>query len=333
MKIEDEMRFYQSLGFLLQAGLPLMNALEKTGVQSMLRGIQEGRSLAEVLNQHACHLSCVQMIRIGEQSGQLTSALIEASEELQELIKNQTEMKRALQYPCFVMALAISILAGMLYWVVPSFASMFTQFNAELPKPTQVLLTASENIQSYGLWVLLSFTVIFLSARTLLVRHRGCQQFWDYLLVRLPVIGPLLGHYLCQIWAQQLARLLRSGMSLPLALLEIAQYSNHWVVHDACLGIHSQLSLGHSLAHAVQRTHLGRLLRPSLVQLIEVAEASSQLDSVLLMIGQEEKRQWSHSITQLNKNLEPALILFLGMILVMMISALYLPIFEMGHLF
>ena len=69
MKIQDQMHLYQSLGFLLQAGLPLLNALEKIGLSSMVVGIQEGRSLAEVLQQHQCHLPCVQMIRIGEQSG------------------------------------------------------------------------------------------------------------------------------------------------------------------------------------------------------------------------------------------------------------------------
>jgi len=333
MKIQDQMHLYQSLGFLLQAGLPLLNALEKIGLSSMVVGIQEGRSLAEVLQQHQCHLPCVQMIRIGEQSGQLAPALLEASDELQELIKNQAEMKRAIRYPCFVLLLSLVILAGMLHWVVPSFANMFTQFNAELPKPTQALLAVSESIQNNGLWFVVVLVMIFLSCRALLIRHRACQQHWDYLLVRLPVIGPLLGHYLCQLWAQQLARLLRSGMPLPGALLEMALNANHWIIHDACLCIRSELNLGHSLANALQKSSLGKLFQPSLIQLIEVAEASSQLDTVLLLIGQKERRELSLSITQLNENLEPALILFLGIIIVMMISALYLPIFEMGHLF
>jgi type IV pilus assembly protein PilC len=221
----------------------------------------------------------------------------------------------------------------MMIWVVPVFADVFSQFQAELPGPTRGLIQASSFFQSFFFEVcatLLFCAIAFIVSWT---KSASLQKQCDFLAFRIPILGQLLKLAALTYWCRTLGHLISSGLSLPDALRITAHSSNQWISHDFSAQVFKYLAqgwpLGESLARADPK-HI--LLDIETWHLLRMASENGALPAMLQKRATILGADLSNRLNSLSQSLEPLLIIFVGIIIGGLVIILYLPIFHLGHI-
>ncbi len=341
----EQLHFAQQLLTLLQAGLPLLNAIElliqsapsswKIWLEDLRTLLQKGNSFSFCLSAQGGKFSpeFCNLIRVSERSGDLSLALRTISQQLEAQIELRRKVQQSLTYPAITLATSFLLVLVMMIWVVPVFKEVFGHFQAELPAPTRVLITISTGIQNYFLEILLSIFMMTASFAYTWLKSSALQKSCDTLLLRIPFFGNLFRLATLSHWCRTLGHLLETGLPLPDALRVTAQSSNHWVSHDFSAEIFKHLTrgwpLGESLKRADPKSHL---LDVETLLLLHIGAESGALAEMLNKRATTLGSQLSSQLNALSQSLEPALILFVGAIIGSLVIILYLPIFNLGQI-
>lgn len=331
----------RQLATLVRAALPLEEALlavsqqsEKPAVQRVIAAVRarvvEGESLAEALRGFPRVFPEIfrSTIAAGEQSGKLDTVL----ERLAEYTESRDQLRQrvlgALLYPIVLTVMCIVVIAGLLSFVVPKVVTVFESGNAELPVLTQMLIVTSDALRISGPWMLLALvvgTVLFLRwVRAPAARHRV-----DGWLLRLPLAGRLIRGFNSARFTRTLSIL--TGSAVPvLEALRIAA------------GVISNLPMREAVAAAAERVREGapigrslaasRLFPPMTVHLISSGESSGRLEDMLSRAADNQERELDSMLTGLVGLLGPLLIVGMGLIVLVIVFAMLMPIFEMNTL-
>lgn len=333
MTDQQQLDIARKLLTLLQSGLPLLDAVRLMNVKAIEHQLTGGAPLSAALNQQGFHPFCVGLIRSGEATGDFLSSLKSIHLYLDKKIKLRKKLKKSLTYPCIVGMTACMVLWGIFQWVVPTFESMFLNFNTQLPWPTQLLIKCSKWVQSYFLYVLLSLISWIVLTSLYWQRSAKFQQRWDQWVLWLPLWGNIRVCSLIGQWGKNMATLHSHGIPILDALKETALNSNDWVMFQLCSELKQYLSQGWSLYQSISMTTHGvRLFKKEYLELIRVGEASGDLSYILNVIAAQEEEALDQLIEHLSQAMEPALMIFMGLVVGTLIIALYLPIFEMGQI-
>lgn len=330
----------RQLATLLQAGLPLIDSLHLLAEEQrdphwryILRDITErlmqGESFASASAQHQPPLPPLfaPLLALGELTGQLEQCCWRLAQLQEQRAELQQKVSSALRYPLFICALAGLICLLMLLLVLPEFAAIYRSFDAPLPWLTQRLLTLSAVLATYGPLLLLCLGLSVLLYRRQLRRHPGWRSYQERYLLLLPLFGPLLrGNCLSQLF-YTLAMTQRSGLPLLQGLEACAQATQSHAYRQALLRIYQLVAQGTPLHIAIGQSPL---FPPLCQQLIRVGEASGTLDTLLEQLAQWHQRQTLTLATELAQQLEPALMIVVGVIVGGLLIAMYLPIFQLG---
>ena len=326
---------------LVRAGLTLeecLNALieqsESARTRHVLAGVRgrmlEGQSLARSMAAFPQAFPDIYrvMIDAGEQSGRLIEVL--------ERLADYTETRQALRqkvllafiYPALVTLVAISVVGLLLVYVVPQVTRVFTNTGQELPMVTRALIAMSDAARASGLfWLigLLGLTVGgVIALRTPAVRFR-----WHRQLLRLPVVGRLIRGINAARFADTLGILTASGIPLLPALQSAVPVVNNLPMRAAVEDALKQVREGGSLSRSLGKA---KLFPPLVVHLIASGEASGRLDAMLQRAAEAQARELENWVKALTALLEPVLILVMGAIVLFIVIAILLPIFEMNQL-
>ncbi|MBJ7222886.1 MULTISPECIES: protein transport protein HofC [unclassified Brenneria] len=331
----------KQLAALLQAGLPLLEALqliteqhERPGWRCVLREIStqiaQGKSLSEALTEYP-HIFPViyrSLIAVGELTGKLDECCLQLAQHQQAQSQLHRKVVKALRYPCFVLIIATLVSILMLTWVLPEFSGLYASFDAPLPWFTQQLLHLAEWIADNGLAGL----IITLSALLSYLNLRQHRPIWRKKeqsgLLRLPVISHLIrGHCLSQIF-NVLAMTQHAGLTLP-AGLDAAATIHHPVYQAAIQQIQKQIQQGITLHQAIQQ--YSRLFPAPCQQLIRVGEETGALDTLFAQLAQWHERKTRQQAEALTQTLEPMLMLIVGGMVGALVIGMYLPIFQLGN--
>lgn len=336
----DALRFTQQLTTLLQAGLPLLQALHllargqtnarlRALIDELAQDIEAGQSFSQALRAHPLFdATYANLVAAGESAGQLDDMLQHLAQHLEKTLALQRTLRSAMVYPLAVMGVGGGVAVLLLGFVVPAFEGMFQNLGAELPALTRAVLEASRRLQTDGVSWLLGFAALVgLLHRA--VRHPSVRLRWEGGCLRLPLWGALTCHAQTARWSRTLAMLLRAGIALQEALALSTEVLTHSHYRRASASVAQQLAQGHGLAQSLAQHP--RLFDALWVQLCAVGEESGTLDGMLLRLAEHNEAWVETCVARLATLLEPAVMVVLGLVLGTLVLAMYWPIFQMGQ--
>jgi type IV pilus assembly protein PilC len=341
----EQLHFAQQMLALLQAGLPLLNAIQlliRSAPKSWQVWLEDIRSLLQKGNSFSFCLGAqdgkfsqefTNLIRVSERSGDLSLALRTISQQLESQIELRRKVQQSLTYPVITLATSFLLVLVMMVWVVPVFKEVFGNFNAELPAPTRMLIAISTGIQEYFLEISAAILVMATGFIFAWLNSSSLQKYCDVLLLRIPFFGNLFRLATLSHWCRTLGHLLETGLPLPDALRVSAQSSNHWVSHDFSAEIFKHLTRGWPLGESLKRADpKSRLLDIETLLLLHIGAESGGLAEMLNKRATALGSQLSSRLSTLSQSLEPVLILLVGVIIGSLVIILYLPIFNLGQI-
>ncbi len=326
---------------LVRAGLPIeecLQALIEQGESVRIRKIlaavrtkvREGQPLARALGDYPRSFPPLyrHLVEAGEQSGKLPTIL--------ERLADYTEQRQALSqkvwvaflYPALVTVVALAIVGGLLVYVVPQISQVFIDSGAPLPWATRALIALSRVAKAGGLWWPAGLLAIVAGGR-LWVREPGRRMSWQRFLLRLPLVGRLIRGMNATRLASTLGILTGSGIPLLSALETSIQVVSNLPMRAAVEDAKRQVREGGSLGRALGKA---RLFPPLVVHLIGSGEASGSLDTMLARAAEAQGRELESFVTALTSLIEPVLILVMGGMVLFIVLAILLPIFDMNQL-
>ena len=340
LQTQDIAHFTRQLTTLLQAGLPLLQALHLMGrglpsgplrrlLRRLARAIESGRSLSQALRAEAdfepifCNL-----VAAGESGGQLDTLLSRLTLHLDKSIALRRALRSALVYPAAVVTVGATVAVLLLVAVVPAFESIFQTLGAPLPELTRWVLGMSRLLQQHGLLALLTMGLIggWLSRWR---QTAAGQRAWDRQRLRWPIWRTLTRHAEAARWCRTLSTLLSAGIAIHEALDSTRDVLSHSEYRRACRHIRRQLTQGHALSDTLAQHP--DLFDPLLVQLCAVGEESGTLDTMLARMADHHEQQVDEQVSRLATLLEHAIMLVLGVMLGTLVMAMYWPIFQLGQ--
>ncbi len=328
---------------LLRAGVSMVPALEMlqrstpqpsmaSVLEQIQRGVESGQPLSQALGQHPQVFGplYVSMVHAGESAGILETMMERLAQTLEKNEKLRARLRAALTYPLVVVVLALAVLVLMLLFVVPVFEEVFQSFGADLPWATQMVVALSESLSTSGPLVATSLLLALLfwqRAQAVQRRIRGIRERW---LLKLPLLGPLIGTAVVARWAQTLSALLAAGVPLAEALGPVAQACDHSVYARVTGQLQRQVAQGSRLSEGMAQS--GRF-PDMLVQLCATGEETGAMDSLLARAGGLMETEVDDRVNGLSSLLEPLIIVLLGGLIGGILVAMYLPIFRLGQVF
>ena len=331
----------RQLATLVQSGMPLEESLSAVGqqsenarLQSIVMGVRarvrEGYSFADGLRDFPKAFPEIYRATVdaGEQSGHLDAVLdrlADYTENRQELVQ---KVRNALIYPCVLMAFCIIVVTLMMTYVVPKVVGVFANTGQDLPGPTAALIATSDFLQAYG-WLLLIAIAGLIAAAIRLLREPGPRRAFDDFLLKAPVVGKIIRGFNTARFMRTFSIMTGSGVAilegLKISAQVITNIPMREAVEEASLRIREGAPIGTSLG---QRGYFP----PLCIHLINSGEASGQLENMLSKAAQQQEREMDGLISTLLNILEPGMIILMGIMVLSMVVALLLPIFEMNKL-
>ena len=325
---------------LVRAGLTIeesLNALieqaERARARNVLAGVRgrvlEGQSLARGLAAFPDFPDIYRhLVDAGEQSGRLDIVL--------ERLADYTEQRQALQqkimlafiYPTLLTFIAIAIVSGLLVYVVPKVTAVFITTGQTLPILTRILIGVSDFVRAGGIWWFVGIAAIVVAIRTLL-KEKHIRYRWHATVLRLPVVGRLVRGVNAARLTSTLGILTASGIPLLNALQYAVQVVNNLPMRAAVEEALKQVREGGNLSRALGKS---KIFPPLVIHLIASGEASGSLDVMLQRASEAQTRELEKWVAALISLLEPMLILVMGGIVLFIVLAILLPIFEMNQL-
>ena len=353
-RAKEVARFTRQLATLVQAGIPLLSALklldnatEHPGMrdiaQNLMAQVESGVSLHQAMQAHACFGPVyLGMVAAAEASGQLDVILGELAQSLDSELGLREALKSALTYPLAVLVLSGLVLGLMLAWVVPAFESIFSSMGAELPAPTQMVLSLSRWWVANGWTLAAAFTTVALLLRHWLRHHPQGQWAQAQMALAWPVWGELVQLACVSRWARTLSSLMQAGVALPEALDISAKASGNLCYEKYLARVRSDVMNGTALAQALELgtpvTTAGwgagwrrPLFSPQVLQMVAVGEASGRLDEMLMQVARMHEAQVQWLQKRISVLMEPTVMVVLGVLIGGLVTALYLPIFQLGQ--
>lgn len=331
----------QQLGVLVQSGMPLEEALQllveqsenqkqKRLVESWHSQILEGRSLSQAMrrSQYKVPDSVVASIAVGEETGHMDSILLRSAEELELGAENREAFKRGLSYPITLIVVAAIVVSIMMIKVVPKISNVFIHNNRELPGVTEAVIAVSNAFQSYGLLVLV-LTVLATVLFGLWLRDEENLRKWHRALLHLPVIGQWMKIANLADWARSLGTLLSSGVPALSALKISSAVMKNLSLRQKMEEVTNDVRKGSRLHSALVTNNIGQGF---LQHMVGSGEVSSELDSMLLRVSEYYTHRLRNSVDSFLKLMGPILILILGGLVLVIVSAVMLPILNMNDM-
>jgi type II secretory pathway component PulF len=342
VKLEELIVFSQQLSTLYKAGLPLLPGLKSLRDQTLNQRFKEileeiglqiegGNTLFGAMSKYpdVFPLVYVNMVRAGETSGRLGESLDRYVTLADRELRTRQRVKETTRYPKIVIFSVIIAFFVLIAFVIPRFAQVFAQFNTSLPLPTRMMIGINNLFQDYWYLVLPAFVFIPI----LLIRYVRTEKgrvFWDRLKTRIPGFGHLFVIAALSRFAHTFVMLNKSGIPI-LQTLDITSTTINNVVISQSIGeISQQVREGSSLADAMRQC--GRFT-PLVIQMVGVGETTGTLDEMLIRITEYYDIELENAIKKMTTYIEPILTLFMGVVVLLLALAVFLPWWNMAQLF
>ena len=340
VKPEDIAVFSRQLATMLAAGIPMVqsfeivgNGHEKPAMQKLIldvkTDIEGGTSLHESLAKHPLYFDdlFVNLVEAGEQAGALETLLdkIATYKEKTEALKKK--VKKALFYPAAVLVVAVIVTIILLIFVIPQFEDLFKGFGADLPAFTQMVINLSRFVQTEGIFIALCVAGGVWTFSYFRKRSKKMRETLDRMMLKLPIIGPILNKSAIARYARTLSTMFAAGVPLVEALESVAGATGNIVYENAVLKMRDEVATGQRLQRAMEATGL---FPNMVIQMIAVGEESGSLDEMSGKVATFYEAEVDNAVDAMSSLLEPLIMAILGVLVGGLVIAMYLPIFKLG---
>jgi type IV pilus assembly protein PilC len=292
--------------------------------------VETGSSLSQAFRKYPLYFDALfcNLVQAGEQAGILDTLLDRLATYKEKILAIKSKIKSALFYPISILVVAFIITAVIMIFVIPAFKDLFSNFGADLPAPTLVIIAISDFFVEYW-WAIfgtVGFSVWYFFYTW--KRSEKMQSTMDRMLLKLPVFGELIRKATIARFARTLSTMFAAGVPLVEALDSVAGASGNRVYYDATKQIQSDVTTGTSLTVAMQNTEVF----PNMVlQMVSIGEESGALDSMLSKVADFYEGEVDDAVEGISSLMEPIIMVVLGTLIGGMVIAMYLPIFKMGQ--
>lgn len=338
IKTRDIVIFTRQFSTMINAGLPLVQALDILSKQSENKALQEvtrqvvydvesGNTVADALRKHPKAFSelYVNMVAAGEAGGILDTILMRLATFLEKNDALVGKVKSAMIYPGVIMSVAAIAIMVLLIFVIPVFENMFASVNMALPLPTRIVIGASKFLTGYWWAVIAAIFAIVTGLKRYYATSAG-QLKIDTFLLNIPVLGDLLRKSAVSRFTRTLGTLISSGVSILDGLEITAKTAGNRVIHDAIMESRASIAGGDTISAPLQKS---AVFPPMVISMIAVGEQTGGLDEMLTKIADFYDTEVDTAVSGLLSLMEPVMIVFLGVVVGGMVVAMYLPIFDM----
>jgi type IV pilus assembly protein PilC len=332
--------FARQLATMMSAGIPMVQAFEiignghdKPAMQKLvldIKGtIEGGSTLHESLAKQPLYFDdlFVNLVEAGEQAGALETLLdkIATYKEKTEALKKK--IKKALFYPAAVLVVAVIVTVILLIFVIPQFESLFKGFGADLPAFTQMVVNMSKFMQHQGWLVGVVVGGSIYAFMYFHKRSRNMRRGIDRVMLKFPVIGPILVKSAIARFARTLSTMFAAGVPLVEAMQSVAGATGNIVYEEATLRMKDEVATGQRLQRAMENTGI---FPNMVVQMIAVGEESGSLDTMSAKVAEFYEAEVDNAVDSMSSLMEPMIMAVLGVLVGGMVIAMYLPIFKLG---
>ncbi len=339
VNIKELAIFTRQFSIMIDAGLPLLQCLEVLATQTDNKAFQKiltavrddvegGSALAAALRKHPRvfdDLYC-NLVAAGEAGGILDTILQRLSIYLEKIVRLRRAVRSALIYPVAVLIIAAIVVWVILTYVIPTFASLFSELGAELPLPTRIVIGLSHFLARFGIFALLIFGAILFGFRYWYKNTEAGRRIVDRNLLRLPILGTVLLKIAVARYCRTMATLVSSGVPILESLVITATTAGNYVIEQAVLRVRDDVEAGKGIADSMEKTGVF----PSMVvHMINVGETTGALDTMLSKVADFYEEEVDAAVEGLMAMLEPLIIAFLGVVIGGIVISMYLPIFDL----
>ena len=336
----DLLLFSRQIHTLLRSGVPILRALSgltESATNPSLRGVltqvqqtlQSGRELSSCLAAHPQVFDSfyIAMVQVGEMTGRLEEVFLRLFHHLEFEQFMRQQVKSALRYPSFVMAAMVAAIAVINIFVIPAFATVFKGFDAELPWMTRLLMATSDFTLQYGGFLLAAAVAGAVLFRQWVKTPQG-RLIWDRTTLQLPVAGKIVRKATLSRFASSLALSLRSGVPVAQALGVVAATVDNTHIARSVEGLREKVERGETILRAAA---LSGIFTPIVLQMIAVGEETGAVDELMEEVGELYASEVEYELKTLGQQIEPILIVFLGLLVLILALGVFLPVWDLGR--
>lgn len=339
IKPEEVIELIESLHLIIKSGLPLHSGLLdlsddttnpkfKKMLISVADEIHHGKSLSCAFQPYEKALGAmiINLIHIGEKTGQLQTTLEHGAQFLKQTLSLKKKAKQALIYPSFALS---AISTAMLVWIIyvlPQMTQLFKEMNVELPPLTLFMMGVSEFLTNYIGYLIASFILLIILFKIFHKKYQKVRFHTDRYILKIPIISNIISGFNMAFIAEYLRLALISGVPLFNALKILQHNINNEVFQKGLKSIYADVSKGLQLSESFKKTSL---FSPFMIRMMGVGEASGNLDTQLELITSHYNEKVNYYAENISKVIEPAVLILVGGFMALVIVGLMGPMYDL----
>ncbi|ALS34228.1 MSHA biogenesis protein MshG [Pseudoalteromonas translucida KMM 520] len=336
--LEDMIMFSRQMYSLLKAGIPIIRAMVgladttqnkafKQVLMEVTKQLEQGRDLSSAMSMHNKVFSrlTISMVMVGEGAGRLEDAFYQLAIYFEKEQETRKRIKAAMRYPTFVICALVGAMIILNIFVIPTFASMFAKFNAELPLMTQILIATSNFFVNYWWLLILMLVGAIIGFKRYLNTVTGRYK-WDKYKLKIPFVGDILQRTLLARYSQCLAMVLRSGVPMTTGLSLTAHAVDNSYMEKAIITMRQDIEKGDSLLRVSRASELFSQL---VLQMVAVGEETGRVDELLQEAADYYEREVDYDLRSLTAKIEPILTVFVAIMVLILALGIFMPMWNM----
>lgn len=340
VKPRDIAFFSRQIATMMASGVPLVQSLDilangqknprfRKLIEDIKLDVEGGAPLHEALGKHPVQFDelYVSLVKAGEGAGVLDTILATIADYKERMESIKAKVKKAMFYPAMVLAVAIIVTAILLIYVIPQFQESFQAFGGDLPGFTLLIISISEWMQAHGVWLLLVVGGAIAGLIYAKKRSRNVARTLDRILLKIPIIGPIMHKSALSRYARTLAITFKAGVPLVEALESVAGATGNIIYAEAVEQVRQDVSVGHALNLAMAQVGL---FPHMVIQMTAIGEEAGALDNMMVKVAEFYEEEVNNAVDTLSSTLEPLIMVVIGGIVGTLVVAMYLPIFKLA---
>ncbi len=336
----DIYNFTRQLSVMLKAGVPLIDALDsvhsdKTNallnrtIDSVIDDVSNGMALSKAMGKHpkVFNNMFVNIVRAGESAGVLDKVMFQLAEFIAHDLKLRMGITQAIRYPSIVVGITMLVGIFAVTYILPRFSTLFSNTRIELPLPTRILLGIDQFVNDY--WVgIIFFTLFFAFVFWRAINTKPGLYQWHKFILNTPIFGPIAQKMAISRFCHVLDTLDRTGVPILEALEIAGKTAGNTFIEDRLAKVHTDVQMGKKVALSINKyTH--DIFPPHVLKMIQVGEDAGAMDDMLSEIGEMTDAEVQDRVLKLTATLEPVITVVMGVMILVLALAIFLPIWDM----
>lgn len=338
VSLDELIIFCRQMYSLTQAGIPMLRAIEgladttqnkrlRKALQDVHEQLERGRNLSSAMAHHRGVFPrlVIAIVHVGENTGQLEESFQQLAVYLEKEQDTRKRIKAATRYPSFVLIALVIAMFVLNIFVIPTFASMFSRFNVELPWATRALLGSSEFFVAYWPMLLVAMVGAFFGLRYYTGTENG-RLMWDGLKLKIPIIGSILMRSMLGRFARSFSVMIGAGVPLTQALSLVAEAVDNAWMEKRIIDMRRGIERGENLSRVARQSEL---FTPLILQMISVGEETGRVDVLLLEVAEYYERETDYDLKTLTARIEPLMITVVAVMVLILALGIFTPMWDM----